>query len=190
MCRRARSRLLAVVLLLFATCLAGCALFVWKADIAVAIVDAFTGLAIQDATVALDGQPGDVTGESGICQFRDVAIGSHVLHVSASGYDSYSEAVTVRGSSPQTFHIELRPDSLGEIHGIVTCKCGTGIPDIPIYLDGEQVATTDADGLYSFAASLGEHTVTAGSPSATDAASASVSVTAGVEQEVNLAILV
>jgi hypothetical protein len=180
-------RLLAIGLAVCATLLAGCDLFVGTTDVAVEVFDALTSQAIAWASVTL-GRHSESTAGSGVYWFVDVKAGSYVLNVTAFGYEPHSEAVDVEAGVPRTIYVYLDPGATGEISGVVTCHCGRGLAGVAIYLDGEQVATTGSGGLYSFNAPVGQHTVTAGSPNATGAASQSLTVIEGGEQQVDLTV--
>jgi hypothetical protein len=167
--------------------LAGCDRFAGTAELAVEVTDALTGEAIEGASVTLD-EHSQTTAGAGVYWFREVAAGSHVLDVTSPGYEPHSEMVDVEAGVPQTVYVQLEPGPTGQISGAVRCQCGRGLPGISMYLDGKQVATTDADGSYFFNAPVGQHTVTAGTPNATGAASRSVTVVEGGEQQVDLVI--
>lgn len=178
-------RVLAAGLLLCAAALAGCSLFTGTADIAVSVTDALSGATIDRASVSLDAH-GETAVEAGVHWFLHVAVGSHTLSVTASGYETFSEDLTVQADVPQTVDVQLTPEATGTIHGVVRCVCGKGLSGISVFLDGQQMATTDFDGSYSFEAPVGQHMVTAGAPDATGAASQSVTVVEGGELQVDL----
>jgi hypothetical protein len=167
------------------TWLGGCALFTQTAQVAVDVSDALTGGPIAGATIMLGGDSG-TTAANGVCWFLDATVGSLVVNVSAVGYEPYSETVNVEADVSQTIYVELVPAATGHVSGLVTCHCGRALPGVAIYMDGEQVATTDADGLYAFDAPAGYHTFTAGTPDATGGASHSMVIDEGETYEVNL----
>jgi hypothetical protein len=185
--KRIPVRVLAIGLLVCAASLAGCALFVGTTEVAVEVFDALTSEPVIGASVAL-GQYNDTTAGDGVYWFRNVAAGSYVLDVAASGYNPHSEAIDVEADVPQTIYVYLDPGATGEISGVVTCQCGRGLAGVAIFLDGKHVATTDIDGSYSFDAPVGQHAVTAGTSDATGDASQSVTVAEGSQQEVDLVV--
>jgi len=157
--------------------------------LSVCVFDAKTGDPIAGAEIRIADLAGTSNSIGCWNQFTKLAPGSYTITVSAVGYADGSEVVVIReGGLPASFTVHLQPLAYGRIRGFVSSDVWIGVEGIPIFLDGELVAVTDALGYFQFEASVGDHTVTAGASTAGGRASEAVTVVDGGDHEIRLFI--
>lgn len=182
-------------------------------NIAGQVTDSMTGAGINDATVTLDtGEStatGTVGGQDGVYVIQGVPIGLHDITVSALGFATSSQTVTVveGDANSQTgenvFNFALTSavtptptptTTTGNIVGLVTdAVTGAGIGGATVLLNKSKSTTTNSNGSYVFSnIAVGDYTVTAtktgykvASVTATVAAGQTTRVDIGLTPEVN-----
>ncbi|WP_226005885.1 carboxypeptidase regulatory-like domain-containing protein [Natrinema salinisoli] len=131
------------------------------------------GEPIADATVTA-GDETVMTGDDGTYAL-ELEPGEYALEVSAEGYETVSEDVTVDADATTTVDVTLEAVD-GTLEGTVTDMSGDAIADATVTV-GDQQTTTDDNGTYSLDLEPGEYTLTASAESYEDA-SQTVSVEA------------
>ena len=125
------------------------------------VTDSSTGNPIAGATVTVDAVASDTTSEDGYYWFVNVEPGVYMVAVSAAGYESLSESVTVLAGEITTLNFEL-PPLPGTVNGTVTNSLtGEPVAGATVTANGYS-AITDSFGAYVISnVSLGNYTVTA-----------------------------
>ena len=154
-----------------------------KAPLTGIVTDVDTDAPIKDAVVSVAGVTA-TTDADGAYTTAPIATGQYTLSATHPDYRPHSGTVAVGVVTPSDVLVHSftmqKPSST--ISGLVTCSCGTpvGQGNIKIYYDGVHVATTAANGTFSFTLSpVVNGTVTAGSAGATGVASQAVTPTDG-----------
>jgi len=124
------------------------------------VTDLFTGDPIAGATVTVDAVA-SATSEAGYYWIPDVEPGTYMVAVSAAGYESSSETVTVLAGEITTLNFEL-PPLPGTVNGTVTNSLtGEPVAGATVTANGYS-AITDSSGAYVIPdVPIGTYTVTA-----------------------------
>jgi hypothetical protein len=116
------------------------------------VTDAQTGVALSGVTVTLN--PGDhslTTGADGAYMFTGLNQTSYTLAASLSGYQTFSQNITVNLSIPaNTQDIQLSPNTK-TLSGTVTNSSGSALSGVTVTLNpGNLTSTTTGSGTYTF----------------------------------------
>jgi hypothetical protein len=123
--------------------------FVWLVNedrVAFKVRDADTHLAIDGAEVIIDGDSKGRTGGGGLLFTQIGGSGTHLVQVVCYGYETYSTSMTLAGSAAYQL-IELA-EATSYLTITVTDGHGNPLSGATVYIDGDRIGTTDADGEY------------------------------------------
>lgn len=114
------------------------------------VVDVQTGKGVSGAQVVVRDYPdrNDLTASDGSFFIPRVPAGRQVLVVSVSGYIAKSQAINIPETDAFKVTVELSP-LLGKVTGFVWDENGEPVAGARVTIDGQYVATTQANGGFS-----------------------------------------